>query len=108
MQKLCDDLSVLTCIESKDINKLVTMSNSIISHYIEEAIRNKDMTLVIDIGLGTLSISNIEGKIHYKFIPSETFESTVSDTYNTGKSRLKLNIEKALGSRLTNTYKDLF
>lgn len=108
MQNLCKDLSVLTCVESKDLEKLVTMSTAIISHCIEEDIRNKDMLTVIDIGIGTLSISNVEGNIYYKFIPSSALENEVQNTYNTNKSRLKLNIEKALGSRLTNTYKDLF
>lgn len=107
MQNLLNDLSILTCVESKDINKLKDISISLISHYIVESLKQRDTIASFDLGIGTLHISNKEDGVHYKFVPSKEFEKQVSDTYKTGKSRLKLDIEKALGSRLTNTYKDL-
>ena len=108
MQDLCKDLSVLTCIESRDFDKLKNMSIAVISHCIDESIHNKDLTTDIDIGIGILRISNQEDGVHYRFTPNDLLQSEVERTYNTSKSRLKLNVEKALGSRLTNTYKDLF
>ena len=108
MKDLLDDLSILTCVNKKDFDRLNSMALTSISHYIEESIRDREKELVIDVGLGQLKISNIEDSIHYRFIPSDSLQAVVRETYDTKKSKLKIKIEQALGSRLTNTYKDLF
>ena len=108
MRDLCEDLSVLTCIERKDLTKLTDMSLAVLSHCVAEDVKDKELSTQVNIGLGVLEISYQDAGIHYRFIPSDDLQNEMERTYNTGKSRLKLNIEKALGSRLSNTYKDLF
>lgn len=107
MQNLVKGLSTLTCTPESYWNKVIQLSNSIISHCIEETIRDKEKITKIDIGIGTLSITNTNGEVYYKFSPSELVEQTVQETYNNKQSHLKLKVEKTLGSRLKNTYKDL-
>lgn len=107
MKNLIEDAAMLTCIAVDDLKKLNNICESMISHYIVENMLEKESITKIDIGLGTLSIKQDTQGIKYKFIPSDSLESLVETTYATKKSSLKQKIEKALGSRLTKTYKDL-
>ena len=107
MRRLVDDLASLTCIEADDFNRLINLSEAILCHNVVESIKNKESFLTADIGIGTLSVTNENGTIRYKFIPSASLSSAIATTYDTKKSPLKTRIEKALGSRLKNTYKEL-
>ncbi len=107
MRRLIDDLASLTCIEANDLNRLISLSEAILCHDVVETIKSKEAVTTVDIGIGTLSISNQDDGIKYKFIPSQELSETVITTYITKKSPVKCKIEKALGSRLKNTYKEL-
>ena len=107
MRKLIDDLASLTCIEADDFNRLISLSEAILCHDVVETIKNKEIVTTVDVGIGTLSITNQEDNIKYRFIPSKKLSQAVSTTYSTKKSPIKTKVEKALGSRLKNTYKEL-
>ena len=108
MKNLIEDLSILTTIGKYNLESLTYKSIDIISHDIEESLRDNENYIEIDIGLGTLIISRVEEEIRYKFIPSKRLEKTVIDTYITRKSKVALDVDKALGDRIMKTYKDLF
>ena len=108
MKRLIDDISVLTTIGKYNLEELVNKSVAIISHDVEETLREHEEVTSIDIGIGDLHITNIEDKLYYKFIPSRKLEEAVRNTYATRKSALTTEIDAALGRRITNTYKDLF
>ena len=108
MANLIDDLSVLTTIKKYNLEELVNKSNMIISHAVMESIRNKESTATVDIGIGKLLVKSEEDTLRFKFIPSTKLESTLIDTYSSGKSLLIEKIDSELGKRIEKTYKDLF
>lgn len=108
MNDLIQDLSILTTIGKYNLDQLISKSISVISHDVEESLRDyKDITS-IDIGLGILHIQHKDNTIKYKFIPSKKLDDTVFNTYKYRESALAVDIDKALGERINNTYKDLF
>lgn len=108
MNNIIDDLSVLTGIAKYNIENLVNVEVSIISHSISESLMKKENTSCIDIGVGILNIISTSEGIQYKFIPSKKLENSVVNTYRTGKSQLVQKIDTSLGKKISNTYKELF
>lgn len=108
MYNLLQDLSTLTTIGKYNLDILTNKSISIISHNIEESLRDMNNVTSIDIGLGILHIQHCNNEIRFKFIPSKKLETTVLDTCKNRESNLVLEIDKTLGERIQNTYKDLF
>lgn len=108
MRNLLEDLSILTTVGKYNYEELANKTIAILSHNVEESICDKEELVTTDIGIGQLTIACIEDKIYYKFIPSRKLENSIKDTYRNKQSALKLEIDKTLGKRITNTYKDLF
>lgn len=108
MNSLIDDISTLTTIAKYNLEQLNNKCISIISHDVEESLRDYEEITKIDIGIGFLVIQHKEDTIRYKFIPSKKLDDTIVNTYNNRKSNLVMDIDKALGDRIQNTYKDLF
>lgn len=108
MHNLMSDLSTLTGIGQYNLEELTNKAVAVISHDIEEALRNKDSIISINIGIGELHITNVEDKVMYKFIPSARLEKAIKDTYRERRSLLSVELDAALGKRIQNTYKDLF
>ena len=108
MTDLIQDLSTLTTVRRYNLDSMTSMAINIISHSIEESIRDCEPVTVIDIGIGTLSIMFDGSSVKYKFIPSKKLDEQVITTCKDRQSALTLKVDKALGERITNTYKDLF
>ena len=108
MKNLIEDISTLTTIGKYNLDELVNKSVAIISHDVFESIKDREKVTIVDVGIGELYITNIEDTIQYKFIPSKKLNSAVEATYKSKQSPLLLEIDAALGRRITNTYKDLF
>ena len=108
MRDLIVDLSTLTTIGKYNLDELVLKSIAVIGHDIEESLREHRNVISIDIGIGELHITNVDDNVLYKFIPSKKLEETVRKTYIDRKSPLALEVDEALGKRITNRYKDLF
>lgn len=108
MTDLLQDISTITTIGRYNLDNLTNKSISLISHSVEESLRNHNDITSIDIGIGILHIQHIENSIKYKFIPSKKLDDTVYNTYKNRRSALAVDIDKALGERIQNTYKDLF
>lgn len=108
MKDLIQDLSTITTIGKYNLDELINKSISIVSHDVEESLRDFSDITSIDIGIGTLHIQHREGLLKYKFIPSKKLDDVIANTYKNRKSSLTLEIDKALGERIKNTYKDLF
>lgn len=108
MTKLVDDLSVLTNVAKYNLESMVTISNSLISHSVFESMNNHEPYTEVDIGIGTLYIKFEDDRIQYKFVPSTKLEHLVKDTVKNNRSNLTLKVEEALGKRIMSTYKDLF
>jgi hypothetical protein len=108
MTNLPNDLSVLTTIAPSNINSLVKLSETVISHALIESVKDREEYAEIDIGIGVLYIKVTEDGMKYKFVPSEHLSSVLERSVKTGKSQLSLKVDEVLGQRIMNTYKDLF
>lgn len=108
MQDLIQDLCTLTTIGRYNLDQLVNKSISIISHDVEESLRDYKTITSIDIGIGILHIQHLSDSIKYKFVPSKKLDDVVFNTVKNRKSALSVDVDKALGERINNTYKDMF
>ena len=70
MNKLTEDLSVLTTIPEKHLEKIVDKIYYVISETVLEHLIEEKQVAEIDIGIGTLYIQLLENSIKYKFIPN--------------------------------------
>lgn len=68
---------------------------------------NEQDQVDIDLGIGTLLISNEGDSIRYRFKPSKELEQSILRYYEDGTNPLKSNLELKLGKKLLNTYKDI-
>lgn len=107
MNDLLQDLSIITNIGRFNFDELANKSIAIISHNVEESLRENEIISTFDIGIGQLNIYHTKDEIKYKFIPSRKLDDTVLNTCRKRKSQLNLIIDEELGKRLTNTYKGL-
>lgn len=107
MNNLIQDISVLFQIKEDYLNKMIDVSNDVISHDILESIKNKETNTVIDIGIGLLNICILDDHLEYKFIPSEELENNILKTYRTKKSNLVSRVETKLTTKILNMYKEL-
>lgn len=107
MIELMQDLSIITNIGRFNFDELANKSIAIISHNVEESLRENNIISTIDIGIGQLSIYHTKDEIKYKFIPSKKLDDAVLNTCKTRKNKLDILIDEELGRRLTNTYKGL-
>ncbi len=107
MNKLLDDLSVLTTISPGTFSSLNDKAISCICHSVFENIQEKESLTTMDIGLGILYIKCEGPDIKYKFIPSKKLEEAVASTVVSRKSPLVAKVETALKDRVESTYKNL-
>lgn len=105
MYNLIEDLSELTTIQKTSLQALCDKAEMCISH--SASLLEEGDVASIDIGIGDLHIGCIDGAIKYKFIPSTSLENSIAQALQ-GNSTLIQTCERALVSKITNTYKTLF
>lgn len=104
---LLNDVSSLTNIKPKIIDKMESIAEYCICDYIDNLKLEDEDVMSVNIGIGTLNIAYIDNEIKYQFIPSESLEKNIVRTIN-GENVLKHSVECSLRNRVYNTYKDLF
>jgi|LSQX01.2.fsa_nt_gb hypothetical protein len=107
MNNLIEDISKLTTIPDKVLNKLVSKSFYCISDIIEDAILENKKVVEIEIGIGTLYLELNSDNVRYKFIPNKELESAVKNTIVNKRNLLQDTLEMILVNRVTDTYKEL-
>jgi len=104
---LIDKKVLLTTIQDKYLKKLIELDEFIMCDALEDTLLSKDDHLDVDVGYGTLSIKFEDGTLKFRFKPSAKFEEELISTVVNKQNSLKIAIESALVSKLTQTYKDL-
>ena len=107
MNKLLEDLSVITTITQNALNNLVARSLTCIGHAVHESVLERESMTKIDIGVGILYITYEGSEVKYKFIPSKKLEESVNQVLISKKSPLTANVETTLKDRIEHTYKNL-
>lgn len=107
MYDLNKDLSIVTNLGKFNYTRISDTSIAIISHNVEESIRDDKEVSSIDIGIGVLHIYHTAEEVKYKFIPAKKLDDAVVDTVKKRKSRLLIKIDESVGRKLQDTYKGL-
>ncbi len=107
MNNLLKDVSKLTTIDDKTLDKLIEKILYCISNNVMEEVLADKQVLEIDIIFGTLYIKIENEQLRYKFVPNEEFEEMIVNTVLEKKNTLENTIALTLCSKLTRTYKDL-
>ena len=95
---IISDISTLTRVPNKILTELVSKVNLCIGNIISEAKEAGDQTVIINIGIGTLSVDLID--MQCKFVPSKELRSTIKNSLASKKDPLELALEKALADKL--------
>ena len=92
------DLSTLTRIPNKTLTELSHKTNLCIGSIIAEAKAKGEQAVIINIGIGTLSIDLID--MQCKFIPSKELRATIKASLQSKQDPLEMELEQALIDKL--------
>jgi len=95
---IVNDIGVLLKLPGKTINELLTKVNLCIGSIIAEARDNNEQAVVINIGIGTLSVNLVD--MQCKFIPSKDLKTIIKNSLNSQADPLELALEEALAAKL--------
>ena len=100
------DLSTLTKVPNKTLTELVHKINLCIGSIISEAKTKGEQAVIINIGIGTLSIDLID--MQCKFIPSRELKATIKTCISGTEDPLDLALEQALTEKLSHFLDEVF
>ena len=93
-----NDLSSYTKIPNKILTELVHKLNLCIGSAIHDAIVNKETTVVINVGIGSLSVSLTD--MQCKFIPSKDLKLCIKNGIESKVDPVEFALEQALVDKL--------
>lgn len=97
-QNIITDLSILLGLPVNVLKQLVDKIDLCIGDIITHAKNNKDQIVVINIGIGNLSINLAE--MQCKFIPSKKLKATIKDCLEENIDPLELQLEDEFRDKL--------
>ncbi len=107
MSNIVNDVSTLTTIPEKSLNKLEQKFIYAICEQIQEDILEDKEMSELNIGLGTLYIKYVGSEIKYKFVPSSELEKSVYNTVVKKLNSMETSLNEALAKKFIDVYKDL-
>ena len=112
MHNVMEDISTLTAVPEKILNRLVAAASyAICQNILEDNASDETLSGVkeFDIGIGTLYIKYMpeEDDIKFKFKPTESLRKNIHSTYKEGSNLMRNLLSKRLGQKLLEVYKDL-
>lgn len=93
-----NDISTLTRVPNKVLAELSYKATLCIGNIISEAKEAGEQTVIINIGIGTLSIDLID--MQCKFVPSKELRATIKNSLVSRKDPLELVLEQTLADKL--------
>ena len=104
---LLKDVSYITNINDKIIDKLSNIAKLCICDYINELDIIDEDVLNVDIGIGIISMLIVDDEIQYSFSPSTILEEALIKTIEDKESPLINKLEVNLEKKINSTYKDI-
>jgi len=95
---ITNDVGTLLKLPNKVIAELVHKANLCIGSTIHDAKMSGEQVVIINIGIGSLSIDLID--MQCKFIPSKDLKIAIKDSLNSKVDPLELELEQALADKL--------
>ena len=107
MSNVIKDVSILTSIPEKTLNKLnEKVLYSICQTVQEDVLDEKDIT-ELDLGLFKIYIKHSDGEVRYKLIPSPEMEKVINNTIKNKLNLLEDTLNDVLAKKILNVYKDI-
>lgn len=107
MNNVVNELSTITTIPEKTLNKVLQKTLYCICEDVyEDTIAEKEIT-ELDVGLGVLYFKYVEGELKCKFVPSENLKNAVLDVYKHKLNLMDDTLNNSLVKKFTEVYKDL-
>ena len=100
------DISSATKIPVKVLNSITTKEILCIGSAIHDAIEAHEDAVVLNIGLGTLSVNIADGQC--KFIPGQELKGTIKKCINNKIDPLEEVLEQTVIDKLLKTYEEVF
>lgn len=100
------DISTLTHIPNKTLNELSHKITLCIGSIIAEAKQKGESAVIINIGIGTLSVDLVS--MQCKFVPSRELKATIKSCMTTNIDPLELVLEEALAEKLGHFLDEVF
>ena len=101
---LINDIGTLLKIPSKVTTELISKANLCIGSIINDAKLAGEQTVIINIGIGTLSVDLID--MQCKFVPSKDLKTAIKNSLSEDKDPLELALEQALADKLLATVEE--
>ena len=95
---IISDISTLTRVPNKVLTELSHKANLCIGNIISDARDAGEQAVIINVGIGTLSIDLID--MQCKFIPSKELKTTIKASLQSKQDSLELELEQALIDKL--------
>jgi hypothetical protein len=95
---IISDISTLTRVPNKVLTELAHKANLCIGNIIKEAKEAEDQAVIINIGIGTLSIDLLD--MQCKFVPSKELKAAIKASLQSDQDLLELELEQALIDKL--------
>lgn len=107
MNNIVQDVSVLSTIPEKTLNKLnQKIIYAICEAILEDVQLEKDIS-ELDLGFGILYVKHVSDEIKYKFVPSTDLEKAVYNTVTKKLNLLEDTLNETLVKKFLDVYKDL-
>lgn len=107
MTSIIHDISTLSTINAKHLNKLVDLAEYAINEAVAEDMLAAVDISELDIGIGTLFIKAEGNDLKMKFVPSAKLKEQLIETIKNKHSNLEIKLEDTLASKIEYIYKEI-
>lgn len=102
-----DNVSILYNLPIKQADKIIDTAENVICHDVLQAYIRKQGYVILDVGIGTLTVDITNDYLEYKFVPSKVLETKLVNTLDTKQDILVQHIEQSIVDKITKAYKEL-
>lgn len=107
MINLVEDVSKLTDVPDKTLDKFTGIIEYCIAHAICESCFNNNHITEIDVGFGEIHIKTDADGVRYRFLPSKNLEKMIVESIVNKRSPIIQKIDKSLQEKIDRAYKEL-
>lgn len=95
---IINDVGTLLKVPTKVTNELTEKSCLCISSIISDAKRRGESQVIVNIGIGTLSVNLLD--MQCKFVPGKNLKTAIKAALNSSSNPLELELEKTFADKL--------
>ena len=102
---MVSDVSTLTRVPNRILESLTDKMNLCIGSAIHDAIANNEQIVIVNIGIGTLSVNLAD--MQCKFVPSKELKATIKRCISEKVDPLEMQLEEDLYQKVLSLYKEV-